>query len=195
MTSLLGKYNKSIQVKCIVKQGRRNWGGGRVGYGGGMCPTPLQFLVTLMCPFSNYTYVSFPNLILWRVPNYWLGLIYDFTVSSLLKIKLSGSVCFHRACPKILVFQSVSSRITSFFLVLGYVINHSKRNSVFSPLHRNDLSCQRWRGNLFIEKWPQDFHECTFCVTFEIWLFQWQFPIKTTKLTGSKTHPIKVPFQ
>ena len=117
-----------------------------------------------MCPFSKYTYASFPNLILSRVTNYWLVLMYDFTVSGLLKIKLSGSVCFHRACPKTLVFQSINSRLTSIFVVLGHVINHSKRNFVSSPLHRNDLSRQRWRGNLFIEEWPQDFHERTFCV-------------------------------
>ena len=122
-------------------------------------------------------------------------LIYDFTVSGLLKIKLIGSVCFHRVCSKILVFRPLSSRLTPFFLVWGHVINHSKRNFVSSPLHRKDLSCHRWMGNLFIEEWPQDFHERTFCVTFEIWLFQWLFPITTPTLTGSKAQSFKVPFE
>ena len=82
--------------------------------------------------------------------------MYDFTVSGLVKIKLSCYVYFHRACPKTLVFQSINSHLTSIFVISGHVINHSKRNFVSSPLHRNDLSCQRWRGNLFIDEWPQD---------------------------------------
>ena len=137
-----------------------------------------------MCPFSNYIYASFPNLILFRLANYWLVLIYDFTVSGLSNIKLIGSVCFHRVCPKILLFWPLTSRLTPFFLVCGHVINHSKQNFVSSPLHRNDLSCHGWRGNLFIDEWPQDFYERKFCVTFEIGLFQWLFPITAPKLTG-----------
>ena len=148
-----------------------------------------------MCPFSNYTYASFPNLILFRLAYYWLVLIYDFTVSGLLKIKLIGSVCFHKVYPKILVFWPLTSRLTPFFLVWGHVINNSKRNFVSSPLHRNDLSCHGWRGNLFIEEWPQNVHERTYCVRFEIWLFQWLFPITSPKRTGSKTQPFKVPFE
>ena len=136
--------------------------------------------MTLICPYSNYTYASFPNLILFRLANYWLVLICDFTVSGLLKIKLIRSVCLHRICPKILVLLPLTSRLTPFFLVWGHVINHSKRNFVSSPLHRNDLSCHKRRRNLFIEEWPQDFHERTFCVTFE---------------TGSKTQPFNVPFE
>ena len=80
-----------------------------------------------MYPFSNYTYVSFPDLILFRLANYLLELIYDFTVSGLLKIKLIGSVYFHRVCPKILVFRPLSSRLAPFFLVQGHVINHLKQ--------------------------------------------------------------------
>ena len=76
-------------------------------------------------------------------------LIYDFTVSGLLKIKLIGSVCFHRVCSKILVFRPLSSRLTPFFLVWGHVINHSKRNFVSSPLHRKDLSCHRGIWGIF----------------------------------------------
>ena len=60
-----------------------------------------------MCPFPNYAYASFPNLILFRLTNYLLVLIHDFT--GLLKIKLIGSVCFHRVCPKILVFQALAT--------------------------------------------------------------------------------------
>ena len=146
-----------------------------------------------MCPFTNYAYASFPNLIFFRLTNYWLVLIHDFT--GLLKIKLIGSVCFHRVCPKILVFQPLTSRLTPFFLVWRHVINHPKRNFVSSPLHINDLSCHRWRGNLFVVEWPQDFHKRTFCRTFEIWLSQWLFPITTPKLTGLKTQPFKVPFE
>ena len=128
-----------------------------------------------------------PNLILFRLANYWLVLIYDFTVSGLLKIKLMSSICFHRIRPKILVFQSLTSHLTPFSLVWGHEINDSKQNVLSSLLHRNDLSCHRWRGNLFIKEWPQDFHERTFCVTFEIWLYQWLFPITTPKRTSSKT--------
>ena len=58
--------------------------------------------LTLMCPFSNHKYASFPNLILFHLVNYWLVLIYDLTVSGLLKIKLVCSVCFHRVRYKIL---------------------------------------------------------------------------------------------
>ena len=89
-----------------------------------------------MCLFSNYAFASFPNLILSRKL---LVLIYDFTVSGLFKIKLVSSVCINRVCSKILVFQLLTSRLTSFFLVWGHVINHSKRNFVFSPLHRKNL--------------------------------------------------------
>ena len=148
-----------------------------------------------MCHFPNYTYASFPNLIYFRLANYWLVLVYDFIVSGLLKIKLIGSVCFHGVCPVILVFRPVTSRLTPFFVVWRHVINHSKWNFVSSPLHRSDLSCHRGRRNLFLEEWPQHFHECTFCVTFEIWLFQWPFPITTPKLTGSKIQPFKEPFE
>ena len=42
--------------------------------------------------FSNYTYASFRNFILFHFANYWLVLIYGFTVSGLLKIKVIGSV-------------------------------------------------------------------------------------------------------
>ena len=123
--------------------------------GGGMCPPPRKnFSVALMCPFSNYTYASFPNLILFCLADYWLVLIYDFTVSGLLKIKLIGSFCFHRVCPKILANLAPYQPFNSFFLVWGQVINDSKRNFVSSSLHRNDLSCHRWRGNLLIEEWP-----------------------------------------
>ena len=148
-----------------------------------------------MCPFSNYTYASFPNLILFRLAYYWLVLIYDFTVSGLLKIKLMSSICFHRIRPKILVFQSLTSHLTPFSLVWGHEINDSKQNVLSSLLHRNDLSCHRWRRNLFIKEWPQDFHDRTFCVMFEIWLYQWLFPITTPKLTCSKTQSFKVPFE
>ena len=48
---------------------------------------------------------------------------------------------------------------------------------------------------LFIEDWPQDFYERASFAVFEIWLFQWLFPITTLKLTGSKTQPFKVPFE
>ena len=82
-----------------------------------------------------------------------------------------------------------------FFLVWGHVINNSKWNFVSSPLHRKDISCHRWRGNHIIEKWPQDFHKHTFCMVFEIWLFQRLFPITTLKHTDSKTQPFKVPFE
>ena len=64
--------------------------------------------------------------------------MYDFTVSGLLKIKLIGSVCFHKVCPKIPVFWPLISRLSPFFLVWGHVINHPKRNFVSSPLNRND---------------------------------------------------------
>ena len=108
---------------------------------------------------------------------------YDF--SGLLKISLICSVCFHRVCPKILAFRLLTSRLTPFFLVLGSINNHSKRNFVSSLLHRKDLSCHRWRRNLFIEEWPQDFHQRTFCVVLKIRLFQWVFPITTPKLICS----------
>ena len=151
--------------------------------------------MTLRCPFTNSTFTSFPKFILFHLANYWLVLIYDFTVSSLLKIKLISSICFHRIHPKILVFQSLASHLTPFSLVWGHEINHSKQNVLSSLLHRNDLSCHRWRRNLFIKEWPQDFHERTFCVMFEIWLYQWLFPITTPKLTRSKTQSFKVPFE
>ena len=96
-----------------------------------------------MCPFSNHAYVSFPNLILFRLVNYWLVLIYDLAVSGLLVC----SVCFHMVHYKTLAFLPLISRLIPFFiLVWGHVINHSKRNFVSSPLQRKDLSCQRWRG-------------------------------------------------
>ena len=159
-------------------------GPSKLGGRGGICP-PIIFS-DVSVPFLNHTYASFPNLILFRLANYWLVLIYHFTVSDLLKIKLIGSVCFHRICPKILVFRPFTSRLIPFFLVWGHVINHWKRNFVSSPLHKNNLSCHRWRGNLFIERWPQGFHERTFCVTFEIWLFQRLFPSQIQNLLAQK---------
>ena len=99
-----------------------------------------------MCPFSNHAYASFPNLILFRLVNYWLVLICGLTVSGLLKIKLICSACFHKVCHKIMAFRPFTSRLTPFFLVWGHVINLSKRCFVPSPLHRKDLSCYRWRG-------------------------------------------------
>ena len=78
-------------------------------------PPPPQFSVNLMCPFSNHPYASFPNLIVFRLVNYWLALIYDFTVSGLLKIKLICPVSFHRVCPEILVSRPLTSRLTPFF--------------------------------------------------------------------------------
>ena len=96
-----------------------------------------------MCLFSNHAYASFPNLILFRLVNYWLVLIYDLAVSGLLVC----SVCFHMVRHKTLAFLPLISRLIPFFiLVWGHVINHSKRNFVSSPLHRKDLSCHRWRG-------------------------------------------------
>ena len=79
-----------------------------------------------MGPFSNHTYASFPNPILFRLVNYWLVLIYDFTVSERLKMKLIWSVCFHRVCSKILAFRRLTNRLTPLFLVWRHVINHSK---------------------------------------------------------------------
>ena len=150
------------------------------------CPPPPKknYSVNLMFPFSNYTYASFPNL--FCLVNYWLVLIYDFTVSGLLKIKLIGSVSFHRVYTKVLVFRPLTSRLTLFFLVCRHVINHSKRNFVSPYLHRSDLSCHGWRGNLFIEEWPQDFHEGTFCVSFEIWLHQWSSPLQLHNVLAQK---------
>ena len=118
-----------------------------------VCPSPpKKFSVTLRCPFSNCTYSSFPNFILFRLANYWLVLIYDFTVSGLLKIKLMSSICFHRIRPKILVFQSLTSHLTPFSLVWVHEIYHSKQNVFSCLLHRNDLSCHRWRENRFIKE-------------------------------------------
>ena len=97
---------------------------------------------------------------------------HDFSVSGLLKIKFICSVCFHWFWPKILAFRPLTSYLSPFFVVWGHVINHSKRNFASSPLHRKDISCHRWKENLFILEWPQDFPERTFCVVFEIWLFQ-----------------------
>ena len=148
-----------------------------------------------MCPFLNHAYASFPNLILFHLVNYWLVLIYDYTVSGLLKIKLICSVCFHRVCPKILTFQPLTSRLNPFFLVWGHVVDLSKRNFVSSPLRRKEIFCHRWRGNLIIQERRQDFQERTFCVVFETWLFQWLFSITTPKLTGSKTQLFKVLFE
>ena len=82
-------------------------------------PPPQELSVTLMCPFSNHTYASFPNLILFRLINYWLVLICDLTVSGLLKIKLVCSVYFHRVCHKILAFLPLASRLISFLSGLG----------------------------------------------------------------------------
>ena len=141
--------------------------------------------MTLRCPFSNCTYSSFPNFILFRLANYWLVLIYDFAVSGLLKIKLISSICFHRIRPKILVFQSLTSHLTPFSLVWGHEINHSKQNVLSSLLHRNDLSCHRWRRNLFIKEWPQDFHERTFCDAWNLAL-----PVAIPH-HNSKTYPLK----
>ena len=146
-----------------------------------------------MCPFSNYTYASSPKLVIFCLGNYWLVLICDFIVSGLLIRKLIDSVCFHRVCPKILVFRPLTSRLTP-FLVWGHVINQSKQNFVFSPLQRNDFSCHRWSGNLFMKEWPPDFHERTFCVTFEIWLFHGYSPSKLQNLLAQK-QPFRVPFE
>ena len=77
-----------------------------------------------------------PNLILFRLANYWLVLTYDFTVSGLLKIKLMSSICFHRIRPKILVFQSLTSHLTPFSLVWGHEIYHSKQNVFSCLLHK-----------------------------------------------------------
>ena len=118
-----------------------------------------------MCTFSNHANVSFPNLILFRLVNYWLVLIYDLTASGLLKIKLICSVCIHRVCQKILAFRPLTSRLIPFFLILGHVINHSKRCFVSSPLQRKDLSCHRWRGlalvtQIKIEELRTIFNDC-----------------------------------
>ena len=102
--------------------------------------------MTLISPFSNHAYASFPNFILFRLVNYWVVLTYDLTVSDLLKIKLICSVWFHTVCHKVLAFRPLTNRLTPFFLVWGHVINHSKRYFVSSPLYRKDLSCHRWRG-------------------------------------------------
>ena len=95
--------------------------------------------MTLICAFSNYTCSSFPNLILFRLANYWLVLISDFTVSGLLKIKLISSICFHRIHPKILVFQSLTNHLTPFSLVWGHEINHSKQLILFIAQKRSFL--------------------------------------------------------
>ena len=98
-------------------QGRWKWGGklGRFA-GWGMWP-PIIFS-SLNVPF-NHAYMSFLSLIPFRLVNYWLVLIYNFTVSGLLKIKLIWCVCFHRVRPKILAFWPLTSRSAPFFSGLG----------------------------------------------------------------------------
>ena len=71
MTSLLVKYNKSIQVKCIVKQGRRNWGGGGGGVRRGHVPHPPTIFSDLnvsvfklhICEFSKPHSLTCPKLL------------------------------------------------------------------------------------------------------------------------------------
>ena len=92
-------------------------GGGLGRFAGwGMCP-PIIFS-SLNVPF-NHAYMSFLSLIPFRLVNYWLVLIYNFTVSGLLKIKLIWCVCFHRVRPKILAFWPLTSRSAPFFSGLG----------------------------------------------------------------------------
>ena len=100
-----------------------------------MTDTFMIYLMLIHTWTWNRTYCHF------RLLNYWLVLIYDLTVSGLLKIKLICSICFHRVCHKILEFRPFTSRLTPFFLVWGHVINRSKQYFLSSPLHRRDLSC------------------------------------------------------
>ena len=138
-----------------VHQDRWNWGEG------GMC-SPVTF--------SDF----------FRLANYWLVLICNFTVSGLLKIKLIRSVCFHRICPKILVFRPLTSRLTPFFLVWGHVINHSKRN--LCPLHCTETIFPVIRGGgIFSSRNDQKI----FMNVHFVWRLK----------SGSKTQPFNEPFE
>ena len=183
---------------CKQLQGRRNW------VEGGTCaPHSQLFSATLMYPFSNHAYMSFPSLILFRLVNYWLLLIYDslrsqvsgliYDVSGLLKIKLTWSACFYRVCPKILAFRPLTSRLTSGlgacnqwlktkFCVLSIV----QKRSVLSQVKGKSFSSSN--------------NHKIFTNAHFVWCLKSGFsnsfsPVTTPKHTGSKTQPFKVPFE